>query len=208
MPLAAVLEHDTNNLIGKLYAAADWLGDKPDADALVEGQLAVADALGAAFALQAVFHLLAFDANPPAPQPPDAPQKLARSTQSRLFARLKEAAGVQVPAPDERFASALVDAGVDTLSAVLVCAARLLRRRVGSGPTISLALQQLPSGGLQMSLTASPARAPDPREADRPEAQALAGARAQLDALGLSWREPLEADDGWQLMLMAKGVQP
>ena len=64
MPLAAVLEHDANNLIGKLYAAADWLCDTPDAQALVEGRLAVADALGAVVGMQAVFHLFAVGANP------------------------------------------------------------------------------------------------------------------------------------------------
>lgn len=200
MPLAAVLEHDANNLIGKLYAAADWLRDTPDAQALVEGRLAVADALGAVVGMQAVFHLFAVGANP---EVQGTSRGLSMSAQSRLFARLKEAAGVHAPGPDERFVSTRVPAEFETLSAVLVCAARLLRRRVGSGPTISLSLQPLPSGSLQLSLDASLVRLPDPRESHRPEALALAGVRSKLDALGLSWRDPIRAEDGWYFRLDA-----
>lgn len=202
IPLAAILEHDANNLIGKLYAAADWLGEKPDEEALFEGRLAIAQSLSAVLGLQAVFHLMALA------DQTDASERLqgfSKPVQARLFARLKEAAGVDAPSPDERFASTGLPAGADSLSAALVCAARLMRRRVGNKPALNLSLHALPSGDLQLRLTAGLSPPLDPRESQRPEALVLASARARLGTMGLSWCEPATAEDAWQFTLAARG---
>ena len=198
IPLAAVLEHDANNLIGKLYAAADWLGGDPEASALDEARLALADAVGVAHGLQAIFHLQALGHSHDGAA---SSQLFTRDEQSRLLSRLAESASVQAKGPKESLLDARITIGSQTLAAVLISAARLLRRRCGAKALIQLDMERPSPRSVQFILRSDVDRAPDARESQRPEVLALALASANLKAMGANWTDISERAGSWCLTL-------
>jgi hypothetical protein len=198
--LASVLEHDANNLIGKLYAASSWLDAPVDDVALTQTRLAVADATACAMGLQAVFHLLSLKST--CERPVRHPtQCLSLSDQAKLFASLAEAANVQCPEPTTRCAVVPSGSDFDTLCALLVCAARLLRRQSGSKAALQCRVQVLSASCLQFSLSAWPARTTHATEPNTPESLALGHAAACLGGQGLSWSDSTPSPGPWQLTL-------
>jgi hypothetical protein len=198
--LAGQLAHDANNLIGKLYAASSWLEDPQEPDAIEETRLALNDAVASATALQSVLYLLSLT---PAPCGHDAgPASLfSLSAQAQLFATLREVAGVHSPEPSVQWASLSCSPDFDTVRAVLVCAARLLRRQAGHQAVLHASLCALPHGRWQLALSASDAGPPASRDLNRAETQALEHAAQCLNWPELQWATGQTSAGLWQLTL-------
>jgi hypothetical protein len=198
--LAGQLAHDTNNLIGKLYAASSWLDEPQDPDAIEETRMALNDAVASATGLQAVLFLLSLT---PTPSGHEAgpPGVLSLSAQAQLFTTLREVAGVHSPEPSVQWASLACSPDFDTVRAVLVCAARLLRRQAGHQAVLHASLCDLPHGRWQVALSASDAGPQAPSDLHRPETLALAHAAQCLNWPELQWAAGQTAAGLWQLTL-------
>lgn len=199
--MAGALAHDANNLIGKLFAASSWLDDAPEPEAIDEARLALSDAVASATGLQAVLQLLSLTPSHPAPAD-GQPERLSLTAQSQLFLGLREAAGVHGPQPSPQWSELAIPFEVDTLRALLVCAARLLRRQAGAQAVLHVELSLLGQGQWRIALSAPGV----PREAagrteQRAEALALSHAARCLGLAALPWEAQQSTPGLWQLTL-------
>jgi len=125
--------HSLNNVVGVLYAAADYLEPPASEASLDRARKAVERACASAQALSAALSLLALESGDVVVAAARHPTTLETDELTRIFDTVQAVCGAHTPSPGQLQLSAPLLIDRDTLQSVLVCAGAALRHDAGTG---------------------------------------------------------------------------
>ena len=182
--VASAVAHALNNVLPFLYAASSFLDGEDEPPDIQRARRALDDACRNARILGAALSTLGLASADAAGLPPFG-QRIDAEALAGILAGAKAATGARVVAPPAGALDLRTTLDLDSISALVVCAATAVRRACGPAAALSCTAATAEPGALAFEVTAEPRPAASARRgAPGPCELALAHAARVLGALG------------------------
>jgi hypothetical protein len=182
--VASAIGHALNNVLPFLYAASSFLDGEDEPPDMERARRALDDACRNARILSAALSTLGLASADAAGLPPFG-QCIDAEALAGILAGAEAATGARVVAPPAGALDLRTTLDLDSISALVVCAATAVRRACGPAAALSCTAATAEPGALAIEVTAEPRPAASARRgAPGPCELALAHAARVLGALG------------------------
>lgn len=182
--VASAIGHALNNVLPFLYAASSFLDGEDDPPDIQRARRALDDACRNARILGAALSTLGLSSADAAGLPPFG-QRIDAQALAGILAGAEAATGARAVAPPAGGLDLRTTLDLDSISALVVCAATAVRRACGPAAALSCTAATAGPGALAIEVTAEPRPAASARRgAPGPCELALAHAARVLGALG------------------------
>ena len=181
--VASAVGHALNNVLPFLYAASSFLDGEDDPPDIERARRAIDDACRNARILGAALSTLGLAGADAAGLPPFG-QRIDAEALAGILLGAEAATGARIVAPPAGAPALRTTLDIDSISALVVCAATAVRRACGPAATLTCAASTAEAGALAIEVTAEPRPAASARRGTPgPCELALAHAARVLGAL-------------------------
>ena len=182
--VASTVGHALNNVLPFLYAASSFLHGEDDPPDIERAHRAIDDACRNARILGAALSTLGLASADAAGLPPFG-QRIDAEALAGILGGAEAATGARIAAPPAGAGALRTTLDIDSISALVVCAATAVRRACGPAAALSCAASTAEAGALAIEVTAEPRPVASARRgAPGPCELALAHAARMPGALG------------------------